>query len=537
MGIQIDHTETYETLFANLQKAMSDRAECDNEEEMLTMNGQQLSGLVTNKDLSASNELSWRLRVNLFFMSPVTIFIMDALAQFFQIMVFMTFLLHADNLRVQVTWVECALAFMQASNSFIEFVQILVEGLSSYFDSKWNWIQMLSVTFFWLGFHDVSHRTCRPPSLSPPPSSSFPFSTGGASSSSPGNPYTPTPHPSGDCRLASHGDSYYAVALFFMWLRVLRLISVNKDLGPLVVVIGRMGRDMCVFGVIWMVLLLAFSTAVYGAEITSQATGQCENTGGTRGGGLDIVRMRCWSSWWILRTYYQAFGQPFFEDLTTDGSNVWTIIMWPVMNLMLVNLLIAIMNDTYAEVKRHSKLEWMVEMMQLAKEYRSPSRLNALMLLYDIASFLFRKDDIDQRLAKLVGGQKPKTFFAWIEDCRFKFKKFQCRDIPSIAVADQQRSVEALISHLDKQEAPSSHRLPHTTSGTSLLSLPELRSELHAHAQDAQVSSIATIVKIKTQFASLRRMARDNLDDLDDLRSVTPTPPTPISHTSGRGGA
>ena len=47
--------------------------------------------------------------------------------------------------------------------------------------------------------------------------------------------------------------------------------------------------------------------------------------------GDSFIRMRCWSGWWILRTYYQAFGQPFFEDLTTDASNVIAIIMWPVL--------------------------------------------------------------------------------------------------------------------------------------------------------------------------------------------------------------
>ena len=44
------------------------------------------------------------------------------------------------------------------------------------------------------------------------------------------------------------------------------------------------------------------------------------------------------------------------------------------MNLVLVNLLIAIMNDTFVDVKDHSKLEWMIEMHNLAKEYRCESR-------------------------------------------------------------------------------------------------------------------------------------------------------------------
>jgi hypothetical protein len=111
------------------------------------------------------------------------------------------------------------------------------------------------------------------------------------------------------------------------------------------------------------------------------------------------------------------------------------------------------MNDTYAEVKNHSKLEWMVAMLHLAKEYRSPSRLNAVMLIYDIMMFIARKAEIDARLSKLVGDQKPKTFWAWVDDCRFKFKKFQCGDIPSVAVNDQRKALELLLLELEEEES------------------------------------------------------------------------------------
>eukprot|EP00961_Rhodomonas_salina_P293755 3934002-Rhodomonas_salina.1 len=40
------------------------------------------------------------------------------------------------------------------------------------------------------------------------------------------------------------------------------------------------------------------------------------------------------SSWWLVRTYYQSFGEPFYEELTTDASNVVMLIMFPVMNLV-----------------------------------------------------------------------------------------------------------------------------------------------------------------------------------------------------------
>jgi len=120
------------------------------------------------------------------------------------------------------------------------------------------------------------------------------------------------------------------------------------------------------------------------------------------------------------------------------------MMMWPVMNLVLVNLLIAIMNDSYTDVKDHSKLEWMIEMLNLAKEYRSPSRLNALLLFYDVFSFVSRKREIDARLSKLVG-EEPKHLFGWIEQNRFTFKKFLNRDIPPVPAKEQQDAIDALL--------------------------------------------------------------------------------------------
>ncbi len=277
-------------------------------------------------------------------------------------------------------------------------------------------------------------------------------------------------------RELGYADSYYTGALFFMWLRVLRLMSVNKNLGPLVIVMGRMGRDMCVFAAIWGILLVAFSTALAGANdsgLTSPVHLHCadssdEYDAARVAGGF--LRMRCWSSWWIVRTYYQAFGQPFFEDLTTDGSNMLAMIMWPIMNLMLVNLLNAIMNDTYADVKHHSELEWMVEMLHLAKEYRSASRLNVIMLIYDMAMFMIRKKEIDARLASLSLYGLPtksegrytqrsssevhasQTMWTWIDDCRFKFQKWQHKDIPSQPLTEQRIEIEGLLQELEKEQ-------------------------------------------------------------------------------------
>ena len=43
-------------------------------------------------------------------------------------------------------------------------------------------------------------------------------------------------------------------------------------------------------------------------------------------------------------------------------------------------------------------------LVRVIQEYRSPSRLNAVMLFYDVLMFVVRKSEIDARLAMLVGG-------------------------------------------------------------------------------------------------------------------------------------
>eukprot|EP00960_Hanusia_phi_P056837 763383-Hanusia_phi.AAC.1 len=102
------------------------------------------------------------------------------------------------------------------------------------------------------------------------------------------------------------------------------------------------------------------------------------------------------------------------------------------------------MNDSYADVKENSKLEWMVEMYHMAKEYRTPSRLNVLLLLYDVLIFLLLKRDIDKRLKQLLGEQQS-SVLRKLEDLLFKFKKFQQRDIPCVDLQEKQKELEKVL--------------------------------------------------------------------------------------------
>jgi hypothetical protein len=87
-----------------------------------------------------------------------------------------------------------------------------------------------------------------------------------------------------------------------------------------------------------------------------------------------------------------------------------------------------------------------------------------MMLFYDIVMFMIRKKEIDARLASLSLYYLPtksegrfssevhtsQTIWTWIDDCRFKFKKWQHKDIPSQPVTDQRIEIEGLLQELEK---------------------------------------------------------------------------------------
>jgi len=296
------------------------------------------------------------------------------------------------------------------SATITESVQLLVDGPTLYMLNTWNLIKVASIGFFWSGL---------------------------LSSFLPG--VTIAGHP-----MPEMTSLFYGVCLFFMWLRILHLLSVHKSLGPLVVVIKRMANDIFTFSAVWGILLLAFSTVMQGSTIhLKHEQVDCNS---------DNLQLRCWSSWWIVRSYFQSFGQPFFEEMGTDGENWITIVMWPVMNMMLINLLIAMMNDTYTEVKDKSKLQWMVEMFHIAKENRSPSRINAILLVYDLLMFTWTKDEVDARMKTLVG-KSGSGSWRWVTETRFKFKKYQMRDLPNIELKEVQKELQHDIAECEALQA------------------------------------------------------------------------------------
>eukprot|EP00961_Rhodomonas_salina_P119243 1604678-Rhodomonas_salina.3 len=58
----------------------------------------------------------------------------------------------------------------------------------------------------------------------------------------------------------------YSACVFLQWTRVLRILSVSKSLGPLVIIVKRTGADIAKFALVWFILLLAFSVLLRGTN-------------------------------------------------------------------------------------------------------------------------------------------------------------------------------------------------------------------------------------------------------------------------------
>ncbi|CAL8243612.1 unnamed protein product [Lota lota] len=172
-----------------------------------------------------------------------------------------------------------------------------------------------------------------------------------------------------------YGRVIYCVDIIFWYIRVLDIFGVNKYLGPYVMMIGKMMIDMLYFVVIMLVVLMSFGVA-------RQA----------------ILHPDEKPTWRLARNifympYWMIYGEVFADSIDLyameinppcgdnqydeDGKKLPPCIpgasLTPalmacyllVANILLVNLLIAVFNNTFFEVKSISNQVWKFQRYQL----------------------------------------------------------------------------------------------------------------------------------------------------------------------------
>ncbi|XP_051749543.1 transient receptor potential cation channel subfamily M member 3 isoform X9 [Ctenopharyngodon idella] len=212
-----------------------------------------------------------------------------------------------------------------------------------------------------------------------------------------------------DPPLMSYGRVIYCVNIIYWYIRLLDIFGVNKYLGPYVMMIGKMMIDMMYFVIIMLVVLMSFGVA-------RQA----------------ILNPNEDPSWMLARNiffmpYWMIYGEVFADQIDPPcGQNITTeegvIVTLPpcktgawivpaimacyllVANILLVNLLIAVFNNTFFEVKSISNQVWKFQRYQLIMTFHERPVLPPPLIIFSHITMVlkhlccrWRKHDEDER--------------------------------------------------------------------------------------------------------------------------------------------
>ncbi|XP_053614200.1 transient receptor potential cation channel trpm isoform X8 [Plodia interpunctella] len=162
------------------------------------------------------------------------------------------------------------------------------------------------------------------------------------------------------------GRVIYCVDIIFWYLRILNILGVNKYLGPLVTMMGKMVKNMIYFVVLLLVVLMSFGVA-------RQA----------------ILYPDKEASWYLIREiffqpYFMLYGEVFAGEIDpVCGTGIGDVkcvtgrwitpvamtIYLLVANILLINLLIAVFNNIFNEVNEVSHQVWMFQRFTVVMEY------------------------------------------------------------------------------------------------------------------------------------------------------------------------
>uniref|UniRef100_A0A336KEI0 CSON007033 protein n=1 Tax=Culicoides sonorensis TaxID=179676 RepID=A0A336KEI0_CULSO len=188
------------------------------------------------------------------------------------------------------------------------------------------------------------------------------------------------------------GRVIYCVDSIYWYLRILNILGVNKYLGPLVTMMGKMVKNMIYFVVLLLVVLMSFGVA-----------------------RQSILFPNSDPDWRLIRDvyyqpYFMLYGEVFADDIDPPCGNdphqrqcvtghwVTPIAMSMyllIANILLINLLIAVFNNIFNEVNSVSHQVWMFQRFTVVMEYQQkpvlPPPFIAFCHLYSLIKYLIRK--------------------------------------------------------------------------------------------------------------------------------------------------
>ncbi|KAK7919223.1 hypothetical protein WMY93_010507 [Mugilogobius chulae] len=238
-----------------------------------------------------------------------------------------------------------------------------------------------------------------------------------------------------------YGRVIYCVDIIFWYIRVLDIFGVNKYLGPYVMMIGKMMIDMLYFVVIMLVVLMSFGVA-------RQAILHPDEEPTWR-----LARNIFYMPYWMIYgevfadsidLYAMEINPPCGENMyDEDGKKLPPCIpgawLTPaimacyllVANILLVNLLIAVFNNTFFEVKSISNQVWKFQRYQLIMTFHDRPILPPPLIVFPHIYLALRRiccrcrpkkgegehDEHDRGLQLVLSPEELKSLYEFEEQC------------------------------------------------------------------------------------------------------------------------
>ncbi|XP_067627851.1 transient-receptor-potential-like protein isoform X2 [Eurosta solidaginis] len=169
-------------------------------------------------------------------------------------------------------------------------------------------------------------------------------------------------------------EGLLAAANIFSAIKLVHLFSINPHLGPLQISLGRMVIDIVKFFFIYSLVLFAFACGLnqllwYFADLEkAKCYSLADGSADWAGNGDSCMKWRRFGNLFesSQSLFWASFGMVGLSDFELKGiksyTRFWGLLMfgsYSVINvIVLLNLLIAMMSNSYAMIDEHSDTEW-----------------------------------------------------------------------------------------------------------------------------------------------------------------------------------
>ncbi|XP_056139743.1 short transient receptor potential channel 4b [Lampris incognitus] len=169
-------------------------------------------------------------------------------------------------------------------------------------------------------------------------------------------------------------ESLFAIANIFSSLRLIWLFTANSHLGPLQISLGRMLLDILKFLFIYCLVLLAFANGLnqlyfyYETDEGKECKGiRCERQNNAFSTLFETLQSLFWSIFGLISLYVTNVkaDHEFTEFVGATMFGTYNIISL----VVLLNMLIAMMNNSYQHIADHADIEWKFARTKLWMSY------------------------------------------------------------------------------------------------------------------------------------------------------------------------